>query len=193
MNKSAFLLVFLLLTGLGYLEAQELQVKGKVTASEDGTPVPGAYIVIKGTQSGTTTDGDGNYAITAPADATLVFSSVGLKTREIVVGSSSVIDVVLEPDIIGMQEVIVVGYTSVRKEANTGAVNVVKSERLRDVPEVSFDKMLSGKIPGVSIAEIEKIFSGSLAVFTWAMVARTRSIRSFRSPGLEKHSCPRFL
>ena len=53
-------------------------------------------------------------------------------------GGSSVIDVVLEPDIIGMQEVIVVGYTTVRKEANTGAVNVVKSDRLKDVPEVQF-------------------------------------------------------
>ena len=152
MNKSAFLLVFLLLTGLSYLEAQEVQVKGRVTASEDGSPVPGAYIVIKGTQSGTSTDVDGNYAITAPADATLVFSSVGLKSREIAVGGNSVIDVALEADIIGMQEVIVVGYTTVRKEANTGAVNVVKSDRLKDVPEVSFDKMLSGKIPGVSIS-----------------------------------------
>ncbi len=152
MNKSTFLLVFLLLTGSGCLHAQEVQVKGKVTASEDGTPVPGAYVVIKGTQSGTTSDVDGNYAITAPADATLVFSSVGLKPREILIGGSSVIDVSLEADIIGMQEVIVVGYTTVRKEANTGAMNVVKSERLKDVPEVSFDKMLSGKIPGVSIS-----------------------------------------
>jgi len=152
MRKSAFLLVFLLLTGLSSLIAQGVQVKGTVTATEDGMPVSGAYIVVKGTQSGTTTDVDGKYSVTVPADATLVFSSVGLKSREIVVGGSSEIDVALDADIIGMQEVIIVGYTTVRKEANTGAVNVVKSDKLKDVPEVSFDKMLSGKIPGVTIS-----------------------------------------
>jgi TonB-dependent starch-binding outer membrane protein SusC len=152
MKKFTFLLVFLLLTGLGSLIAQEVQVAGKVTTSEDGSPVPGAYVMLKGTQSGTSTDVDGHYTITVPADATLVFSSVGLKSKEIAVGGSSVIDVALEADVIGMEEVIVVGYTTVRKEANTGAVNVVKSDKLKDVPEVSFDKMLSGKIPGVTIS-----------------------------------------
>jgi TonB-dependent starch-binding outer membrane protein SusC len=152
MKKSTFLLVFLLLTGLSSLMAQEVQVKGTVTGSEDGLPVPGAYIIIKGTQTGTSTDVDGKFSLTVPADAVLVFSSVGMKTQEITVGGSSVIDVVFQPDIIGMDEVIVVGYTTVRKEANTGAVNVVKSDKLKDVPEVSFDKMLSGKIPGVTIS-----------------------------------------
>jgi TonB-dependent starch-binding outer membrane protein SusC len=151
MKKCTFLLVFLLLTGLTSLFAQEIQVKGTVTSSEDGSPVPGAYVVVKGTQSGTSTDAEGKYTLTVASDATLVFSSVGMKAKEVVVGGSSVIDVVLEPDIIGMEEVIVVGYTSVRKEANTGAVNVVKSDKLKDVPEVSFDKMISGKIPGVMI------------------------------------------
>jgi len=151
MKKFTFFLVLLLSAGLRSLMAQDVQVQGRVTGSEDGLPVPGAYVIIKGTQTGTSTDVDGNYSFTVPADATLVFSSVGMKSREIVVGGSSMIDVVLAPDIIGMEEVIVVGYTSVRKEANTGAVNVVKSERLKDVPEVSFDKMLSGKIPGVTI------------------------------------------
>jgi TonB-linked SusC/RagA family outer membrane protein len=152
MKKCTFLLVFLLLAGLSSLMAQEVQVKGTVTGSEDGMPVPGAYVIIKGTQTGTSTDVSGNYAISVPADATLIISSVGMKSQEIVVGGSSVIDVVLQPDVIGMEEVIVVGYTTVRKEANTGAVNVVKSDKLRDVPENSFDKMLSGKIPGVTIS-----------------------------------------
>ncbi|HJZ39552.1 MAG TPA: TonB-dependent receptor [Bacteroidales bacterium] len=151
MRKITNLLVILLLFGFSSLSAQDIQVKGTVTSSEDGTPVPGAYVMIKGTQSGSATDVGGNYTVTVPSTATLVFSSIGMKSREIIVGGSSVIDVILDPDIIGMEEVIVVGYTSVRKEANTGAVNVVKSDKLRDVPEVSFDKMISGKMPGVMI------------------------------------------
>jgi TonB-dependent starch-binding outer membrane protein SusC len=151
MKKTAFLLFFLLQSGLCSLFAQEMQVAGKVTSSEDGSPVPGAYVMIKGSQTGTATDADGNYKLTVASGATLVFSSVGMKSKELAVGSASVMDVILEPDIIGMDEVIVVGYTTVRKEANTGAVNVVKSDKLKDVPEVSFDKMISGKIPGVMI------------------------------------------
>jgi TonB-linked SusC/RagA family outer membrane protein len=151
MKKFTLLLVFLLLTGVTSLFAQEVQVKGTVTASEDGSPVPGAYVMIKGSQAGVATNADGTYTISVPADATLVFSSIGMKSKEVPVGGSSVLDVVLDTDIIGMEEVIVVGYTSVRKEANTGAVNVVKTDKLKDVPEVSFDKMISGKMPGVMI------------------------------------------
>ncbi len=151
MKKVYSLLVFLLLTGLYTLVAQEMQVSGTVTSSEDGSPVPGAYVVIKGTQTGTATDVNGKYSLSVSPDATLVFSSVGMLSKEIAVGGSSVIDVTLGLDIINVEEVIVVGYTTVRKEANTGAVNVVKSDKLKDVPEVSFDKMLSGKMPGVMI------------------------------------------
>jgi TonB-linked SusC/RagA family outer membrane protein len=151
MKKSTSLLVFLLLTGLSSLVAQEMQVRGTVTASEDGSPVPGAYVMIKGTQTGTATDAEGKYDLNVTSGTILVFSSIGMKSKEVTVEGSSMIDVALEPDIIGMEEVIVVGYTTVRKEANTGAVNVIKSDKLKDVPEVSFDKMIGGKIPGVMI------------------------------------------
>jgi TonB-dependent starch-binding outer membrane protein SusC len=151
MKKSATLLVFLLLSGFYSLLAQDIQVSGTVTSSEDGSPVPGAYVIIKGSQTGTATNADGKYNLTVGSNETLVFSSIGLKSKEVTVGGTPIIDVVLDPDIIGMDEVIVVGYTTVRKEANTGAVNVVKSDKLRDVPEVSFDKMINGKIPGVMI------------------------------------------
>jgi TonB-dependent starch-binding outer membrane protein SusC len=151
MKKSGFLLVCLLLLGFYSLFAQDIQVRGTVTASVDGSPVPGAYVIVKGLQTGTATDADGKYSLTVGSNATLVFSSIGMKSKEVTVGGSLIIDVVLDPDIIGMDEVIVVGYTTVRKEANTGAVNVVKSDKLRDVPEVSFDKMISGKMPGIMI------------------------------------------
>ena len=78
--------------------AQDRTVTGRVTASDDGSGVPGASISIKGTSKGTTSDGDGNYKISAPSSATLVFSSVGFDTQEIVVGSKSQINVALKTD-----------------------------------------------------------------------------------------------
>jgi TonB-linked SusC/RagA family outer membrane protein len=151
MKKSALLLVFLLLTGMISLFAQDIQVKGTVTSSEDGSSVPGAYVMIKGTQSGVATDVEGNFTITVPADATLVFSSVGMKSQEIAVGGQTVLNVVLDPDIIGMEEVIVVGYTTVRRETNTGSVGLVSNDQIKDLPETSLDKMLTGKVPGLMI------------------------------------------
>jgi TonB-dependent starch-binding outer membrane protein SusC len=152
MRNSTFLLVLLLLGGFISARAQDVQVGGTVTSSEDGSPVPGVYVILKGTQTGATTDVNGKYTITVPANSTLVFSSVGMKRQEIAVTGNAVIDVVLEPDITGLQEVIVVGYTTVRREANTGSVGLVKSDKLKDVPENSVDKLLSGKVAGMSIS-----------------------------------------
>jgi len=178
MKKCTILLVFMLATGLHSLFSQDIQVRGTVTASDGGGPVPGAYILIKGTQSGAVADADGNYGISVASDATLVFSSVGMKPREVIVNGQTLIDVNLDPDIIGMEEVIVVGYTTVRKEANTGSVNVVKSDKLRDVPENSFDKMLSGKIPGVLFTSS----SGQPGASTQIRVRGTTSITSGNEP-----------
>jgi len=151
MKKSTLLLVFLFFSGFAALMAQEIQVKGTVTSADDGSPVPGAYVMIKGTQSGVATGVDGKYSVTVQPEAILVFSSVGMKTTEIAVSARTAIDVVMELDIIGMEEVIVVGYTTVRKESNTGSVGLVNNDQIKDLPETSLDKMLSGKVAGLTI------------------------------------------
>ncbi len=152
MRNSTFLLVLLFLGGFVTLKAQEVQVGGTVTSSEDGSPLPGVYVLIKGTQAGTSTDVNGKYTLSVPMNSTLVFRSVGMKQQEIAVSGNTVIDVVMEPDVTGLEEVIVVGYQTVRREANTGSVGIVKNEKLKDVPENSVDKLLSGKVAGVSIS-----------------------------------------
>ena len=76
MKKSTLLLVFLFFSGFAALMAQEIQVKGTVTSADDGSPVPGAYVMIKGTQSGVATGVDGKYSVTVQPEAILVFSSV---------------------------------------------------------------------------------------------------------------------
>ncbi len=79
--------------------AQDIQVKGTVTSAEDGSPLPGVYVKIKGTNTGAATDVDGKYQILVPADATLVFSFIGLKDHEVAVMGQTIIDVVMESSV----------------------------------------------------------------------------------------------
>ncbi len=178
MKKPAFLLVFLLLMGFRSLIAQEIQVSGTVTSSEDGSPIPGVYVLIKGTQSGTSTDAFGQFSLPANPDVTLVFSSVGMKTREFPVNGMTILNVVMELDVIGLEEVIVVGYTTVKKEANTGSVGLVKSSQIRDVPEISLDKMLTGKVAGLMVTAT----SGQPGANSQVRIRGTSSINAGNQP-----------
>lgn len=90
--------------------AQEITLKGVVTAAEDGLGLPGVTIAVKGTTNGTITDFDGNYALDVPTDAIVVYSFVGMKSQEITVGGRTQIDVVLENFAFDVDEVVVVGY-----------------------------------------------------------------------------------
>ncbi len=127
--KTIFLLfVFLIGIGIQIVYAQDRQITGTVTSSEDGRTLPGTTVLQKGTNKGTVTDLDGNFSITVPEGATLVFSFVGMSTQEVPVGTSNVIDVVLEPDYARLDEVVVIGYGSVRKAELTSSVSSVKSD-----------------------------------------------------------------
>src|SRR5688572_2307311 len=81
------------------LAAQQITVTGKVTSSEDGNPVPGASVLVKGTTTGTTTDANGVYTLEVPTNATLVFSFIGYTAQEVAIGAQSTVDISLLPDI----------------------------------------------------------------------------------------------
>lgn len=134
------------------LSAQQRTVSGTVTSAEDNLPVIGATVQVKGTTIGAATDLDGKYQILVAEGATLEFRYLGMKTKEVVVGTSNIIDVQLEFDVMGVDEVIVVAYGTQRKEAKTGSVSVVNNDKIQNIPETSFDKMLSGKVAGVLIS-----------------------------------------
>ena len=89
------------------LLAQDRTVTGRVTASEDGSPIPGVNVVVKGTSTGTTTGADGRYTIGAPDNATLVFSFIGLVSQEVAVGNRTTIDVQMASDVKALQEIVV--------------------------------------------------------------------------------------
>jgi TonB-linked SusC/RagA family outer membrane protein len=150
MKRIASILVCLAFMSL-YTMAQDIQITGKVTSADDGTALPGVAVQIKGTAAGIATNVDGIYTIEAPSNAILVFSSVGMITQEVPVEGRTTIDVVMETEITGLEEVIVVGYGVSTLEANTGSVAVVHSDDIADIPEVSFEKMLDGKVPGMEV------------------------------------------
>lgn len=141
------LLTFLSLTCF----SQDLRVTGVVTSADDGQPLPGVSVAIKGTTSGTITGIDGSYSITVPENATLVFSFVGMTTQEFVITESAVLDVVMETDIAKIDEIVVVGYGTQRKSLITGAISKVEGDELARTSDMRVTQALQGKTAGVVI------------------------------------------
>ena len=150
MTKIFQLLIFLILVGHQIVNAQTKQITGTVTSADDGLGMPGVSVVIKGTTVGASTDIDGKYIIEAQAVDILTFSSVGMVSQEITVGERTVIDLVLETESIGMDEIIIVGYSTKAKDEIASAVSTVTAEQLSGLtPTTSVDNMLQGKAAGV--------------------------------------------
>lgn len=153
MKKLIFIFLSVLFVNAGMAQTR---VTGTVTASEDGSPVPYAVVLLKGSRGvGTNTDADGRYSLgNVPSDAVLVFSYVGYKTQEIQVAGRSVINVELATDALALDEVIVVAYGTSTKGTFTGAASVVKADAIKDVPTLSFESAMGGKIAGLQITTL---------------------------------------
>ena len=131
--------------------AQNRAVSG-IVRFQDSSPVPGAFIYVKSNTSiGTTSDVDGRWSLSVPPDAVLVFSFIGTKTQEVPVGNRSTIDVVLENDTEMIDEMVVIGYGSVKKSDLTGAVSVVKTDEFKNKMNLSIGDALQGMAAGVSV------------------------------------------
>ena len=145
------LLLILLFSASTSVFAQRITITGTVT-DENGSPLPGSTVLVKGTTVGATTDSDGKYSLDASSGSvTLVFSFVGYATQEIPVQDKSVVNVTLAPDILGLDEVIVVGYGTQKRSDITGTVASMPKERLEMAPNLNIAQAIQGAIPGVSI------------------------------------------
>ena len=130
---------------------QQRQISGKVTDS-GGNPLPGVTITIKGTTNGTISNTDGTFEIqSVPENASLIFSFVGMKTQEIPVGGQSEINVSLVEESIGIEEVVAIGYGSIKKSDLTGALSQVKSDEIAAYPSIDMVQALQGRTSGVQI------------------------------------------
>lgn len=131
--------------------ADQQRVTGKITDS-NGEAVPGATIIEKGTTNGTVSDNDGNYSIALQGDSPiLLISFVGMISQEIVVGNQTQINVTMQPDFIGIEEVVTIGYGTMKKSDLTGSVASVTPEKLIDRPVANIGQALQNKISGVQV------------------------------------------
>jgi len=134
---------------------QVRKISGKVT-DQSGAPIPGASIVVKGTSVGVSADNYGNYNLSLPAEAkVLIFSFLGMKTREIVISNQNTIDISLQEETIGIEEVIAIGYGVQKKSHLTGAISKVTNQGLDQIPTSRADEALIGKVSGVNIQMVD--------------------------------------
>ncbi len=126
-------------------------ITGQVTSAEDGLPLIGVTVLVKGTTTGTVTDVDGTYNIEANADDVLVFSYTGMKNQEVPILGQSIINVVLNVDAEVLEEVVVIGYGTQKKSHLTGSVSKVTNEKLDQIAVARVDDALIGQVSGVNI------------------------------------------
>ena len=151
MKRKLMLLMTCLMIGIGLVNAQISKVTGNVTSEEDGLPVVGASVLVKGTTIGTVTDIDGNFTLTnVPSSAgTLVISFIGMQSQEVKIKSN--VKVVLKSDAEVLDEVVVTGYGVQRKASFTGAASIVGEEAIAKKNDANFVKVLEGSVPGVQM------------------------------------------
>ena len=135
------------------IQQQQKSISGKVTDTSGGS-LPGVSVVVKGTNIGTITDPNGNYTLSnVPKDATLRFSFVGMKTSEMAVGNEPIINVALEEEVFGIEEVVAIGYGTIKKIDMTGAISQVKSSDMQNRTIVRTEQALQGKTAGVQVIQ----------------------------------------
>ncbi len=147
-----FLLILIAVLSISSLAfGQQRTITGTIISGEDNLSIPGVSILIKGTTTGTVTDIDGKYTIDVMKDDVLMFSFIGMKSQEITVGDQLVINVVLETEATGLEEVVVIGYGTVRKKDVTGAVTVVGEKTIEKLKPVKAEEALQGTVSGVNV------------------------------------------
>jgi TonB-dependent starch-binding outer membrane protein SusC len=132
---------------------QQKSVSGKVT-NTSGDPLPGVTVVVKGTTTGTITNADGSFVLSkVPPGATLVFSFVGMKTQEIVVGNQTTLNIVLEEETIGIEEVVTIAYGTQKRKDVVGSVSSISPQKLALPSSKNLQESLQGLAPGVRVSD----------------------------------------
>lgn len=180
MRKLAFLLLFLFVAGIGGALAQTRTVSGKVTSSQDGEGIPGVTVRVKGTTIGAITNFDGTYVLNVgPEHRTLVFSYVSMKTQEIALDNQTIINVVLEPDVVMIDEIVVTALGISKEKKSLGyAVQTVGDEELRRTGNTNIMGAMQGKIAGVDI----KPSSGMPGASSQMVIRGARSFTGDNTP-----------
>jgi len=165
MRKFTLLMVLMMFIGLGVTQAQKV-ITGKVTSSEDGSGIPGATILVKGTTVGVITDLDGKYSLTVPAGKEVItVSFVGMKSVEVTLGTTNVINVELQPDVKALEGVVVTALGVTREKKALGySVQDLKGDQLQSDGSANVINQLSGRVAGVQVTSSSGNMGGSSRV-----------------------------
>ena len=153
-TKFTFLLIFLCSI---HVFSQDISLSGTVVGADDGIPIPGVNVIVKGTTRGVSTDFDGNYSINVNSGETLEFSYVGFKTYSVVIQNQTTLNVSLESDVAALDEVVVIGYGTAQKRDLTGSIVQVKGEVVADKPASNPVASLQGRVSGLSVVNSGRI------------------------------------
>jgi TonB-linked SusC/RagA family outer membrane protein len=177
--KASFKYVVLMMLISFSTYAQQSIIQGKVT-DKTGGPIPGVSILVKGAETGTTTNFDGEYklAIENSSSAILIFSYIGMNTVEVSVGDKVEINIALQDNVTAMDEVVVIGYGSQQKRDVTGSVSLVKSDDLESRPNTQVGSLLQGKAAGVKVLSSSGKPSAGLSI----RIRGTNSINAGSEP-----------
>ncbi len=171
-----FMLSLFFLVHFGAL-AQNLTVTGTVKDNTGGL-LPGVNIIVDGTTTGTVTDIDGKYRIEVPTDGVLVFNFIGFELQSVSINGQSVINVTMNPSDISLDEVVVVGYGTQRREAVTGSVASMRGDALREVPASNITQALQGRVSGVEMSQTSSKPGASMQI----RIRGTRSLNASNDP-----------
>lgn len=173
--KNYWMLLLLCLFSITVTLAQEKNVSGSVT-DQNGMPLPGVNILVKGTTNGTQTDFDGNYSIRVNVGQVLVFTYIGQKTVERTVGAANTINVQMEEDAQTLEEVVVIAYGQQNRQKLVQSVSTVDNESIKDIPALSPQELLQGQASGVQVVNSSGILGA-------APVIKIRGVASISSGG----------
>lgn len=189
MKKLCLLLACFVFVGINLLQAQTVQINGAVTSTEDGLPIPGVSVLVKGTTIGVVTGLDGKFSIGVPTTATtLVVSFLGFKTQEIAIQGRQEINLQLDFDVLDLEEIVVVGYGVQRKREVTGSIAQVKGGEIANLATPSFESQLAGRAAGVQITST----SGVIGVAPRIRIRGVSSISSGTYPLIVVDGIPIF-
>jgi len=180
MRKFTFLVALMLFIGMQAALAQTRSLSGTVTNADDGSSIPGVSVVVKGTTVGTTTDMQGKYTLTVPADAKILhFSFVGMKTIEVPIGAENVINVSMETEVTAIEEIVITALGIPREKRTLGySVQDVKGDQLSQSDQTNFISSLSGRIAGIQVSNS----SGSMGGSSRVLIRGANSITGNNSP-----------
>ena len=160
--RKLLLLIVVFVTTISSAMAQKT-LTGTVTGS-DGAPMPGVTVIVKETVTGTVTNIDGQFTLDVADNAkVLQFSFIGMKTQEVEIGTQTTINVILEADVIGLEEVVAIGYGTVKKKDLTGAVTQINAEKVEKEATSNMTDILRGTVPGLNVS-FSSSFRHSIAV-----------------------------